>query len=384
MINYNEEAGPVYRILVINPGSNSTKVAIFENAEKVRQFSIHHEPEIIGSFSSAVYDQYEYRLQCLRDKLQEERIDLKEFDAVAGRGGFFTVGAKSGTYRVNDIMVERLKTPTSEHVANLGGILAKELADEAGLPAYVTDPTCVDEMTAIAKVSGFEGIERLPKWQPLSHKATARKLAEMIGRDYKDCNLIIGHLGGGITVGAHRKGRVIDVNNGLDGDGPFSVDRPGQVPIRELIRFCFDSGLTKEEVTKTFISKGGIYSYFGTVDTLEIVKRAKAGDEKATLIMDALAYVIAKEIGSNAAVLKGEVDAIGLTGGLANSKYITSRIIDRVKFIAPVYLFPGESEMEALALGALRDLTGEETAMVFSGKTSKYTQEDLERVRTSF
>ena len=367
MINYNEEAGPVYRILVINPGSNSTKVAIFENAEKVRQFSIHHEPEIIGSFSSAVYDQYEYRLQCLRDKLQEERIDLKEFDAVAGRGGFFTVGAKSGTYRVNDIMVERLKTPTSEHVANLGGILAKELADEAGLPAYVTDPTCVDEMTAIAKVSGFEGIERLPKWQPLSHKATGRKLARMIGRSYEDCNLIIGHLGGGITVGSHKKGRVVDVNNGLDGDGPFSVDRPGQVPIRELIRYCFDSGASKEEVTKTFISKGGLFSYFGTVDTPSIEQKAFAGDQKAELILNAMAYGIAKEIGSNAAVLKGEVDAIGLTGGLANSKYITSRIIDRVKFIAPVYLFPGESEMEALALGALRDLTGEEPAMVFEG-----------------
>lgn len=360
-----EDTNRIFRILVLNPGSNSTKIAVFENNEKVRQFSISHEPEIIASFSSAVYDQYDYRLRCILEGLEEERIDLHDFDAVAGRGGFFTVAARSGTYKVTDYMVECLKTPTSEHVANLGGILAKELADRAGVNAYVTDPVCVDEMTPLAKVSGFEGIERLPKWQPLSHKATGRKLSNMIGRNYNDCNLIIGHLGGGITIGSHQKGRVIDVNNGLDGDGPFSVDRPGQVPIRELIRYCFDSGATKEEVIKTFISKGGIYSYFGTVNTITVEKMALSGDPKAELIMDALAYVISKEIGSNAAVLKGQVDAIGLTGGLANSRYLTSRIIERVSFIAPVYLFPGESEMEALALGALRDLRGEEAAMEF-------------------
>ncbi len=365
------EPQKIYRILVINPGSNSTKIAVFENEEKVRQFSILHAPEIIGSFSSAVYDQYKYRLQCIQDRLKEERIDLSGFDAVAGRGGFFTVGAKSGTYKVNDSMVEHLKCPTSEHVANLGGILAKKLADEVGVNAYITDPVCVDEMTELAKISGFNGIERLPKWQPLSHKATARRLARMIGREYKDCNLIIGHLGGGITVGSHQKGRVIDVNNGLDGDGPFSVDRPGQVPIRELICYCFESGATKEEVIKTFISKGGLYSYFGTVNTIAIEKEALSGDPKAELVLDALAYGISKEIGSNASVLKGQVDAIGLTGGLANSRYITSRIIERVSFIAPVYLFPGEFEMEALALGALRDLTGEETAMVFEENTER-------------
>ena len=190
----------------------------------------------------------------------------------------------------------------------------------------------------------------------------------MLGKDYSECNLIIGHLGGGITVGAHQRGRVIDVNNGLDGDGPFSVDRPGQLPIRELIRYCYDSGKTKEETIKTFISKGGLFSYFGTVNAVQIEKSALSGDPKAELIMDAMAYGIAKEIGSCATVLKGQVDAIGLTGGLANSKYVTSRIIERVNFIAPVYLFPGELEMEALALGALRILRGEETAILYEGE----------------
>jgi butyrate kinase len=220
-------------------------------------------------------------------------------------------------------------------------------------------------MEPIAKVSGFEGIERLPKWQPLSHKATGRKLAHDLGKKYDEINIITAHLGGGITVAAHEKGRVIDVNNGLDGDGPFSADRPGQVPIRELIRYCFDKGLTKEEVTKLFISKGGLYSYFGTVDAKAISDTAEGGDKKADLILSAMAYTIAKEISSDAAVLKGKVDAIGLTGGIAYSKYVTSRICERVSFIAPVFIYPGESEMEALAQGALRDLTGEEKAMVF-------------------
>ena len=365
-----------YRILVINPGSNSTKIATYENTEKKLQFSIHHDPGIIASFSSVVYDQYEYRLKCVRDSLRQQGIRIADFDAVAGRGGFFTTGAKSGTYEVSDAMVDHLRRPTSEHVANLGGILAKELADEIGVKAYVTDPVCVDEMSDIARISGFDGIERKPKWQPLSHKATGRKLAAAIGKPYEECNLIIGHLGGGITIGAHEKGRVIDVNNGLDGDGPFSVDRPGQVPIRDLIERCFAKGATKEEVTKTFIARGGLYSYFKTVDMIQVEQMARDGNERAALILDAMAYGIAKEIGSDAAVLKGKVDAIGLTGGLANSEYLTSRIRERVSFLAPVYLFPGESEMEALALGALRCLTGEQKPLVFEGSPIAFTNFD--------
>lgn len=361
------KADGIYRILVVNPGSNSTKIAIYENKEKVRQFSISHAPEIISSFSSAVYEQYEYRMKCILEKLEEEGVDLNTVDAVAGRGGFFTAAADSGTYRVNDTMVECLRNPVSEHVANLGGILAKELADRVGVNAYITDPVCVDEMSTLAKVTGFAGTVRQAKWQPLSHKATGRHLAEELGKPYSACNLIIGHLGGGITIGAHCRGRVIDVNNGLDGDGPFSVDRPGQIPIQDMIHYCFDMGLSREEVKKLFISKGGLYSYFGTVDTISIEKKAKAGDEKAALILEALAYGVAKEIGSCAAVLKGQVDAIGLTGGLANSRFITGKIEERVRFIAPVYVFPGEFEMEALALGALRDLSGEEEAMEFAG-----------------
>ena len=370
----------VFRILVLNPGSNSTKVAVYENEDKIKQFSIQHSPEVIASFSSAVYDQYEYRLECIEKGLKDEGIDIHDFDAFAGRGGFFATGVKSGTYKVNDLMVEGLKHPTSEHIANIGGILAKHFADQAGVNAYVTDPTCVDEMPEIARVSGFAGFERLPKWQPLSHKATARKISRLLGVKYSEINLITAHLGGGITVAAHEKGRVIDVNNGLDGDGPFSADRPGQVPIRELIRYCFDSGKTKEEVIKTFISKGGLYSYFNTVSTIEIEKMAADGNKRAALILDAMAYCIAKEIGSDATVLKGQVDAIALTGGIANSHYITSRIKERVRFIAPVFIYPGESEMEALALGALRDLTGEEKAYDFTGPDPDCLAEAKEKI----
>lgn len=361
---YNDK---VFKLLVINPGSNSTKIAIFENEEKVENFSIAHSSEMIKTFSSAVYDQYAYRLQCIKEGLEERHIDLSSFDAFAGRGGFFTAHAKSGTYLVNDKMVECLKTPTSEHIANIGGILAKEFGDMVGKPAYVTDPVCVDEMSDVARVSGFSGIERLPKWQPLSHKATARRLAREMGKKYQDINIITAHLGGGISVAAHEKGRVVDVNNGLDGDGPFSANRPGQVPIRELIHYCFDMGYTKEEVTKIFISQGGLYSYFGTVNAQKIEEMANNGDEKAKLVLTAMAYCIAKEIGSDATVLKGKVDAIALTGGIAYSQFITSRILPGVSWIAPVHIYPGETEMEALALGALRDLRGEEKAMVFEG-----------------
>ena len=351
------QGNKAYRILVINPGSNSTKVAIFEGAQRIDQFDIPHPVEVISSFSSAVYDQFEYRLDCLKQALAERNIDLSTFDAIAGRGGFARI-KDSGTYRVNDQMVDDLAHPTAEHVANLGGILAKTLGDPYGLPAYITDPTCIDEMEDIARVTGFEGMERGLKWQPLSHKATARQLAADLGVAYEDSNFIIGHLGGGITLGAHVHGRVVDVNNGLDGDGPFSVDRPGTMPIKETVAYCFDGGRTKEEVVKDFISRGGIYSYFGTVDTREVEAMAHAGDQKAVLVLSAWAYQIAKEIGALATVMKGKVDAIALTGGVAYSEYIIGMIRERVEWIAPLHVYPGSLEMEALALGAIRDLDG--------------------------
>ena len=350
-----------YRILVINPGSNSTKLAVFENTEMIEQYDIPHTAETIASFSSAVYDQYEYRLECVRKSIADNGIDLSTFDAIAGRGGFARI-KDSGTYRVNDQMVEDLANPTAEHVANLGGILAKELGDPFGLPAYITDPTCIDEMEDIARVTGFEGMERKLKWQPLSHKATGKRLARDLGVAYEDSNFIIGHLGGGITIGAHCHGRVIDVNNGLDGDGPFSVDRPGTMPIEDIVAHCFEGGRTKEDVVKEFISRGGIYSYFGTVDTSEVAQMALDGNEKAQLILSAWAYQIAKEIGALATVLKGEVDAIALTGGVAKSNYIIDMIRERVSWIAPFYVYPGSLEMEALAAGALGDLDGSSPA----------------------
>ena len=356
-MTYRKNPDVLYRILVINPGSNSTKVAVFEDGSQVYQFDMPHSAEVIASFSSAVYDQYEYRLACVKQGLIEHGIDLSDFDAIAGRGGFARI-KDSGTYRVNDQMVEDLANPTAEHVANLGGILAKELGDPYGLPAYITDPTCIDEMEEIARVTGYEGMERKLKWQPLSHKATAKRLAQDLGVAYEDSNFIIGHLGGGITLGAHCHGRVIDVNNGLDGDGPFSVDRPGTIPIQDLIAYCFQNNRTQEDCVKEFISRGGIYSYFGTVDTVEVEKMARNGDEKAQLILSAWAYQIAKEIGALATVLKGDVDAIALTGGVAKSNYIIDMIRERVSWIAPFYVYPGSLEMDALAAGALHYLDG--------------------------
>ena len=355
--NAAERNGKPYRILVINPGSNSTKIAIFEGETKIEQYDIPHSAKRIASFSSAVYDQYHYRLKKIKESLVERGIDLSTFDAIAGRGGFARI-KDAGTYIVNDEMVEDLANPTAEHVANLGGILAKELGDPYGLPAYITDPTCIDEMDPVARVTGYKGMERKLKWQPLSHKATGKRLAKDMGMAYEDGNFIIGHLGGGITIGAHCHGRVIDVNNGLDGDGPFSVDRPGTLPIQDLIAYCFAENRTQEDCVKEFISRGGIYSYFGTVDALEVEYRAIEGDEEAQLVCTAWAYQIAKEIGALATVMNGKVDAIALTGGLARSQYIIDMIRRRVEWIAPFYVYPGTLEMEALAAGALHDLDG--------------------------
>lgn len=349
--------GKEYKVLVINPGSNSTKMATFVGAQCVDQFDIPHPMEVISSFTSEVYEQFQYRLTCIREAIEQRGIDLSTYDAIAGRGGFARI-KDSGTYRVNEQMCDDLAHPTAEHVANLGGILAKTLGDPFGLPAYITDPTCIDEMADVARVTGFEGMERGLKWQPLSHKATAHKLAEDLGVVYEDSNFIIGHLGGGITIGAHCHGRVIDVNNGLDGDGPFSVDRPGTMPIKEVVAYCFDGGRTKEQVVKDFISRGGIYSYFGTIDTREVQNKALAGDEKAQLILEAWAYQISKEIGALATVMKGKVDAIALTGGVAHSEYIMNMVRERVEWIAPLHIYPGSLEMQALALGAVHDLDG--------------------------
>ncbi len=359
--NATERNGKPYRILVINPGSNSTKIAIFEGETKIEQYDIPHSAKRIASFSSAVYDQYHYRLKKIKESLVERGIDLSTFDAIAGRGGFARI-KDAGTYIVNDEMVEDLANPTAEHVANLGGILAKELGDPYGLPAYITDPTCIDEMDPVARVTGYKGMERKLKWQPLSHKATGKRLAKDMGMAYEEGNFIIGHLGGGITIGAHCHGRVIDVNNGLDGDGPFSVDRPGTMPIQDIVAYCFDGGRTKEEVVKEFISRGGFYSYFGTVNVSEVVDYALMGDAKADLIVRAWSYQIAKEIGSLATVLKGKVDAIALTGGLARSDFLMDMVRERVEWIAPLHIYPGTLEMQALATGALHDLDGTEPA----------------------
>jgi butyrate kinase len=345
-----------YNILTINPGSTSTKIALFENDQKIKQIQIAHPAEIIKKFSSVVVEQLPFRLEAILSNLEQEDIHLHQLHAVAGRGGFVRP-IPSGTYLVNDQMVKDLRNPWSEHASNLGGLIAKNIADRVGIPAFIVDPVCVDEMEDIARISGLAGVERKAKWQPLNHKAVARKLAENLQVDYNDANFIIAHMGGGITVGAHQKGKVIDVNNGLDGDGPFSPERTGTLPFGDLITLCFSGKYTQEEVTKLVIGNGGLVSYFQTSDVREIEEKA-CKEKKAKLILQAMAYQIAKEIGACATVLKGKVDAIALTGGLAHSRMLTENIIERTGFIAPVHLYPGEYEMEALAQGAFRVLSG--------------------------
>lgn len=354
----------IYHILTINPGSTSTKIALFENDKKTKQINITHPAELMKNFSSVVFEQFSFRLETILGELKQANIDLHQLHAVVGRGGFVKP-VPSGTYLVNKQMVKDLKKPWSEHAANLGGLIAKNIADRVGIPAFIVDPVCVDEMEDIARVSGLAGIERKAKWQPLNHKATARKLAKDLQVDYNDVNFIIGHMGGGITVGAHQKGKVIDVNNGLDGDGPFSPERTGTLPLGDLITLCFSGEYTQEQVKKLLIGKGGLVSYFQTNDVREIEKKAST-DKKAKLILGAMAYQIAKEIGVCAAVLKGKVEAIALTGGLAYSKVLTENIIESVNFIAPVHIYPGEHEMEALAEGALRVLNGSEKAKEYN------------------
>ena len=353
-----------YKILVINPGSTSTKIAVYEGEREVFARAISHSTEHLGKFKR-IYEQYDFRKQLVLEVLEEEGIPLESLDAVAGRGGNMkpVVG---GTYRVNEQMLEDLKVGVmGQHPSNLGAIIAEEIAGRLGLPAYVVDPVVVDEMEAIAKISGMPEIERKAKDHPLNQKAAARRAAAELGMEYGLANLLVAHLGGGISIGIHKKGRIIDVNNVLDGDGPFSPERSGGLPVGSLVELCFSGKYTKDEVMKKIVGKGGLTAYLGTNDGREIQRRIKNGDEYARLIYQAMAYQIAKEIGAGATVLKGKVDAIVLTGGISNDREFVSWIEESVSFIAPLKVYPGEFEMEALAQGVLRVLKGQEEVKIY-------------------
>lgn len=353
-----------YRILVVNPGSTSTKVAIYNNEEEAFAAVISHSAEQINKFSS-IYEQYDFRKAIILETLNKAGIPLKSLNAVAGRGGNMKP-VTGGTYKINEQMLEDLKLGVmGQHPSNLGAAIVHEIANQLGITAYVVDPVVVDEMEDIAKISGIPEIQRKAKDHPLNQKAAARRAAAEMGGEYQKLNFLVAHLGGGISVGVHKKGRIVDVNNVLDGDGPFSPERSGGLPVGSLVDMCFSGEYTKDEIMKKIVGGGGLTAYLGTNDGREVQGRIKSGDENAKLIYQAMAYQISKEIGAGAAVLKGEVDAIILTGGIAHDEEFINWIRERVGFIAPVKVYSGEFEMIALAQGVLRVLRGQEEARIY-------------------
>jgi len=350
-----------YHILAINPGSTSTKLAIYEDEKQIYKASIKHDTEEVLKYKY-VWDQFDFRMEQIKKELEKSKVDLKSLDAIVGRGGMLKP-LTSGTYHVNDDMIEFLKNRTrGEHASNLGCGLAKELAAPLGIPSFIVDPVSVDEMEDIARYTGMPELQRQCIFHALNHKAIARLASQDLNTPYNELNLIIAHLGGGISVASHKKGRVIDVNNALDGDGPMSPERSGSVPIGPLYKMVFSGKYTLEEMKRKNYGKGGLVAYLGTNDGSEIQKRIENGDKEAEFIYNVMCYQIAKEIGAQSAVLKGDVDRIILTGGLAYDAYTVKLIKERVEFIAPVMVYPGEDEMGALAKGALRVLKGEEVA----------------------
>lgn len=355
-----------YRILTINPGSTSTKIGVFSNEIPLFEKTIRHDTEMINTFDNII-EQYEFRKNTILETLDTEGINVSKLNAVCGRGGLLRP-IEGGTYLVNEQMLEDLKVGYSgQHASNLGGILAFEIASGLNIPSYIVDPVVVNELDEIARISGFSLIERKSIFHALNQKAVARRVAKDLGAKYKDLNLIIAHLGGGITVGVHKNGKVVDVNNGLNGDGPFSPERAGTVPAGDLVALCYSGEFFRDEVMKKLVGQGGLVGYLGTNDAVKVEEMIEQGNEEAKLIYSAMAYQVAKEIGSASAVLYGKVDAIILTGGLAYGKGFVNEISERVNWIADVIIHPGENELQALAEGALRVLRGEEVGKNYPG-----------------
>lgn len=349
-----------FRVLAVNPGSTSTKIAVYDNEQPVFVQVLRYTSEELAPFGPVI-DQFEFRQQGILLALQEHGIELSSLNAVVGRGGLLKP-IEGGTYTVNQVMIDDLRATPREHASNLGAVIAKVIADELNIPAFIVDPVVVDELADIARVSGLPGYDRISIFHALNQKAVARRISKELGKDYEHVNLLVTHMGGGITVGVHQGGKVIDVNDGLSGEGPFTPERTGGVPAMHLLELCYSGQYSYNEVKKKIAGQGGMVAYLGTNDGREVVKRIEAGDTKAKLVYEAMAYQIAKEIAAGAAVLYGKVDAIVLTGGLAHDNQLVKLISDRVRFIADIKVVPGEDEMSALIEGALRVLRKEETA----------------------
>ncbi|MDD6490703.1 MAG: butyrate kinase [Firmicutes bacterium] len=350
--------------LIINPGSTSTKIGVFEDETLLFEETLRHSTEEIARYASIV-DQKDFRKQIILDLLKEKDFDINSLQVVVGRGGMLKP-IPGGTYAVSDDLLEDLKIgKQGQHASNLGGILAREIGDSIGVPSYIVDPVVVDELMPISRYSGVPELPRTSVFHALNQKAVAKRYAKEQGKAYDSLNLIVVHMGGGVSVGAHEKGRVIDVFNALDGDGAFSPERAGAVPSGALIKMCFSGQYTEKEVYKKIVGNGGFNAYVGTNDMRDVEKMVQNGDERAAEIREAFIMQVAKNIGSMSCVLKGKVDQIIITGGIAYDKVVVGGLTERVGFIAPITVYPGEDELLALAQGALRVMNGEEKAMVY-------------------
>lgn len=350
--------------LIINPGSTSTKIGVFEDETLLFEETLRHSTEEIGRFDSIV-DQKDFRRKIITDLLESKQFDLRSLDVVVGRGGMLKP-IPGGTYAVTDALLEDLKAGVQgQHASNLGGILAREIADSIGVPSYIVDPTVVDELMPVARYSGVPELPRVSIFHALNQKAVAKRYAKEAGKPYWSLRLIVVHMGGGVSVGAHENGKVIDVFNALDGDGAFSPERAGAVPSGALVKMCFSGKYTEKEVYSKIVGKGGFNAYLNTNDMREVSKMANEGNEKAAEAKQAFIYQVAKDIGSMACVLKGKVDRIILTGGIAYGMDVVAALKEYTEWIAPVTVYPGEDELLALAQGALRVLNGEEKALEY-------------------
>ncbi len=345
-------------VLVINPGSTSTKFAVFHGDRCIFDQTLNHSAEELSHFAT-IASQYEFRESAIQEALKARNFDMSSLNAVVGRGGLLHP-IPGGIYRINEGMkADLLAAKYGEHASNLGALIADAFAKQFGIPAFIADPVVVDELEDVARVSGHKLFKRISIFHALNQKAVARRFAKERGVCYEDLTLIVAHLGGGISIGLHRQGKVIDVNQALSGEGPFSPERSGTLPAGDLARLCFSGQYTIQEVLKMITGKGGMVSFLGTNDMREVERMRDEGNKDADFYFQAFVYQVGKYIGSLAPVVEGKVDAIILTGGIAFWKELTERIIQMVSFIAPVVVYPGEGELEALALAGQIALEGE-------------------------
>lgn len=350
-----------YKSLIINPGSTSTKIGVFEDETLLFEETLRHSTEEIAQYASII-DQKDFRKDIILNLLKSKDFDMKSLSMVVGRGGMLKP-IPGGTYAVTDDLLEDLKIGRQgQHASNLGGILAREIGDEIGVPSYIVDPVVVDELAPVARFSGAPALPRRSVFHALNQKAVAKRYAKENGLSYDEISVIVVHMGGGVSVGAHKNGQIVDVNNILDGEGAFSPERAGTVPAGDLVKMCFSGKYTQAEVYKQLVGGGGFNAYLGTNDARIVEQRVAEGDEKAIAVHEAFHYQICKDIGAMAAVLEGKVDKIILTGGIAYSKTTCAELQKRVGWIADFVIYPGEDELLALAQGGLRVLTGEEAA----------------------